>query len=456
MNTSISSHVLVIDDGQHHCINIIKDLIQQGYTVHVVYSYEESYCILNTMPVETILLPINNNNDVFSFFDILITDQEFKYIPIVALLEIEQTSDVFFIEKLLQSGIADYLILPCVTSLLLHRIKHVVNIKQKNIHLRELATKDDLTWLVNRKTFCKQSKLLVSQQIPVDHKKSAVLLFNIVNFKNINEQYGHKTGDNILAIVASLLTRKFDESTIIARLYSDTFAVCAPSCDVDKIISTAKGFIESAESHAFPVEDFSNTFTSIVIKGGISFYYNNCIASMINDVELTMAQIKDNSDEKFVQYMTKKSIGISDTSSTLDQEAIQNKLLHQSIKQINILPGINITEGLSNVLNDEALFYDVLTMFFQEHGQDGQKFKSAFMNNDIETLKHLAHTLKGVSASIAAVELHNKTKLLDDLINFGNKDQQNLSLYLENTHQELTLVLEGIQAALNHKPSLIN
>lgn len=153
---------------------------------------------------------------------------------------------------------------------------------------------------------------------------------------------------------------------------------------------------------------------------------------MINVVELTMAQINENSDEKPVECT------------------------NQSIEKNTLLPGINIASGLSNVLNDEVLFYDVLAMFCQEHGQDGEKFKSAFHNNDIATLKHLAHTLKGVSASIAALELHNKTKLLDDLIHCDNQEQQNLSLYLEDTYQELTLVLEGIQRALQQKPTLGN
>lgn len=90
--------------------------------------------------------------------------------------------------------------------------------------------------------------------------------------------------------------------------------------------------------------------------------------------------------------------------------------------------GIDASVGLNNVLGDESLFLEILSMFYQDHSGDGQKLEQAISSNDYASLKHIVHTLKGVSCSVGAMLLFEKTKALDEAINKEMK-QDYLPLY---------------------------
>ncbi len=82
---------------------------------------------------------------------------------------------------------------------------------------------DRLTELPNRTYF---SKMLVkSLKQPPQDQLSAVIIFDIDRFKNINENLGQEQGDNLLLGIAKRLNRITRENDYVARLGSDEFAI---------------------------------------------------------------------------------------------------------------------------------------------------------------------------------------------------------------------------------------
>jgi len=93
--------------------------------------------------------------------------------------------------------------------------------------LTDQATHDELTGLPNRVLFAQrlddavQTRRRTGQAI-------GVLLFNLDDFKKINDRYGHSTGDDTLSAVAQRLRRAVRRSDFLARLGGDEFVVlCA-------------------------------------------------------------------------------------------------------------------------------------------------------------------------------------------------------------------------------------
>ena len=85
--------------------------------------------------------------------------------------------------------------------------------------LRHKAEHDSLTGLINREGFeIIKAELSSPESI-------AYLLIDIDFFKDVNDCYGHKTGDDVLKKVAELLTSQFRKTDYIARLGGDEFAV---------------------------------------------------------------------------------------------------------------------------------------------------------------------------------------------------------------------------------------
>lgn len=96
--------------------------------------------------------------------------------------------------------------------------------KQQEAKLAFLAEYDPLTLLPNRHLFT--TKLTQALKIARrEHLQLAVLILDLDNFKNINDSYGHNTGDVLLKRIAEKLQLCCGEAASLARLGGDEFAL---------------------------------------------------------------------------------------------------------------------------------------------------------------------------------------------------------------------------------------
>ncbi|MDE3156765.1 MAG: GGDEF domain-containing protein [Acidobacteriota bacterium] len=89
---------------------------------------------------------------------------------------------------------------------------------------REAAALDGLTQLANRQTFDRT----LEQWTQAPNLPFVLALVDIDDFKSVNDDYGHLTGDQVLINVARSLARSVRSSDLVARLGGDEFALLAP------------------------------------------------------------------------------------------------------------------------------------------------------------------------------------------------------------------------------------
>jgi diguanylate cyclase (GGDEF)-like protein len=85
---------------------------------------------------------------------------------------------------------------------------------------------DPLTEIANRRAF--DHALSLAEEIEESY---AVVLFDLDDFKSINDQYGHPTGDIVLRAVAHGAQRAVRKGDCLARIGGDEFAVIAPGAE---------------------------------------------------------------------------------------------------------------------------------------------------------------------------------------------------------------------------------
>ncbi len=110
--------------------------------------------------------------------------------------------------------------------------------------LEHLAFHDVLTGLPNRALFNDRLKSGLAQA-KRQHKKLALLFFDVDRFKRINDTLGHEVGDILLKQIADKLRKRFRDSDTIARLGGDEFAVIMNQIEDETAIKrTAKQIIK--------------------------------------------------------------------------------------------------------------------------------------------------------------------------------------------------------------------
>jgi diguanylate cyclase (GGDEF)-like protein len=95
---------------------------------------------------------------------------------------------------------------------------------------RLLARADPLTGLANRRTFNERAILEVERARRTARPLS-VALFDLDDFKQVNDRLGHATGDELLCAVADVMVNGLRQIDLAARLGGDEFAVLLPETD---------------------------------------------------------------------------------------------------------------------------------------------------------------------------------------------------------------------------------
>ncbi|MDP4528179.1 EAL domain-containing protein [Alkalimonas delamerensis] len=112
--------------------------------------------------------------------------------------------------------------------------------KNREKELSRLANSDTLTGLPNRALFLSQLSQLVKQQ-----KRHSLLMFDLDNFKKINDSLGHQLGDGLLIKLTERLSLFPRSKGQLYRLGGDEFAILLENTnDIHTITSLAKELIK--------------------------------------------------------------------------------------------------------------------------------------------------------------------------------------------------------------------
>lgn len=113
-----------------------------------------------------------------------------------------------------------------VVMLEVYLVMHVFSqaIVRNEDKLKNMARKDPLTGVNNRRLFIEVGEELIENAKRYDHPLS-LLIFDIDFFKKINDNFGHIAGDKILKNVASILDNNIRASDTLARFGGEEFTI---------------------------------------------------------------------------------------------------------------------------------------------------------------------------------------------------------------------------------------
>jgi len=109
----------------------------------------------------------------------------------------------------------------CIVTLMLARIRELLNVEST------LSRTDPLTGAINKRAF---SELVGYEMIRLqrERKPFSLVYLDIDDFKQVNDQYGHTTGDEVLKAVVSCLRNNLRKTDVVARMGGDEFTIFYP------------------------------------------------------------------------------------------------------------------------------------------------------------------------------------------------------------------------------------
>lgn len=265
--------ILVVDDSEIIC-SIIKDILKApSLHIEVAHSGEKSIEIAKKITPTLILLDIIMNGiDGYETCKILKNSPETKDIPVIFITANNDSNSVL---KGFEVGAQDYVSKPFIPEELKARVKvHMQNIKiQRELirlteELKVLATTDYLTKLYNRRYFMEELHSHVNQ----NQNPLSLILFDVDNFKKINDHYGHNAGDSVLISISNILKLLLREEDIISRWGGEEIMICLPDTTCDRALSIANKLRNEVSKYPF---QYDNKVFNCTITGGVIPYCRN-------------------------------------------------------------------------------------------------------------------------------------------------------------------------------------
>ncbi|MDQ4095164.1 MAG: diguanylate cyclase [Actinomycetota bacterium] len=118
------------------------------------------------------------------------------------------------------------------------------------VALERLAQTDSLTGLYNHRFFHERLRAELTRATRV-HDSVAVVMFDIDDFKKINDIYGHAVGDHILAAIAQMLREMSRGSDVACRIGGEELALIMPSCHAGDALGFARRLIDRLAATSF-------------------------------------------------------------------------------------------------------------------------------------------------------------------------------------------------------------
>ena len=141
------------------------------------------------------------------------------------------------------------------------------------------ARLDPLTGIANRKSFDERFAEEISRRargtVP-----SCLLLWDIDNFKVINDSYGHRAGDRVLQSVAGCFTAALRASDFVARIGGEEFAVLLNGLRLPEAVNVANQVRTAVEGMRF---HFRGTPVHVTVSCGITELHQNDAAEAAFD-----------------------------------------------------------------------------------------------------------------------------------------------------------------------------
>jgi diguanylate cyclase len=150
--------------------------------------------------------------------------------------------------------------------------KQVNNLSVELERVRTESRTDGMTGIYNRKAFDSHISTLVEKNT-VCRAPFSLLMLDIDNFKKINDQYGHPTGDRVILAIINECRQSIRGEDFFARYGGEEFVIILPGASLKNAKKRAEHICKSIASTRYYLDDVAGSPTlTVTISIGVSSF----------------------------------------------------------------------------------------------------------------------------------------------------------------------------------------
>jgi diguanylate cyclase (GGDEF)-like protein/PAS domain S-box-containing protein len=223
--------------------------------------------------------------------------------------------------------------------------------------IEHLALHDSLTDLPNRHSL--QRRIELALQLG---GVGALLFLDIDHFKYINDNFGHRTGDQLIVGVGSVLrdmARNVEGE--LFRLGGDEFAVHLPAALRKDAIEVAEKTLDAVRRYRFRAAD-DKVISSLAASAGIALYpfHGADVLALLSNVDIAMYQAKDLGRNRHVLFDQ-----ASDSLRSTHRRIHWAKKLRDALDEDRL---VLFHQPVVRLRDRKPVHYEILVRIRDEHG----------------------------------------------------------------------------------------
>lgn len=171
-----------------------------------------------------------------------------------------------------------------------------LELEYKNRILSEMSSIDGLTKIGNHRALIERLKAEIAEASRTSRPLS-IAIFDIDDFKKVNDSKGHVYGDQVLVDIASIMKKSIRGADFAGRYGGEEFMVIFPNTT----LSVAKKISERIRQ---AVEEYNYVDgLRITISGGVGQYNNETITELVHSADTRLYTAKRNGKNQIVSDM---------------------------------------------------------------------------------------------------------------------------------------------------------
>lgn len=233
----LSGRVLYVEDSSVVAHVMLRILERLGLEVDHYTSATDAHEAFNRHAFDLVISDILVEGEMSGMGLVSRIREKYPDKARVPILAVSGMDDINRRMELFRLGVNDFISKPVVEEEVVARVGNLISNKQlfdqvraQRRHLYELAMIDQLTGLYNRNSLSEFAKKAFSEANRHDFPLSLILI-DVDHFKQINDTYGHLTGDEVLASVGEMLKENCRNEDFAVRFGGEELMLILPHCD---------------------------------------------------------------------------------------------------------------------------------------------------------------------------------------------------------------------------------